>query len=258
MRRVIIGTAILAAIMIFSLVAADESFVDASQRLLPPSSERIMGSDTFGRSLSCRIGEGILVSFSIASAVTAISFAAGMAIAFILFAWRIPNPAFLTLILTLKTIPPVILALFLNALSGPGVVKLILILSLGQMANIAMTAYSRVAAIREEDYVLASFGLGRRCPYVFLRHIMPDVLPIIALQSVSIFSSSILSEASLSFLGCGVPVTIPTLGAILSEARPVVSVAPWMVIFPSAFLFLIGLSLECIVSGLSELHASSH
>ena len=91
-----------------------------------------------------------------------------------------------------------------------------------------------------------------------VHHILPALMPYIAKQAVSIFSASILSEASLSFLGCGVPVTIPTLGSMLSEARPVMGQAPWLVAFPALFLFLIGLSLELLVSGRSELDPSSH
>ncbi len=258
MKRLLSGLFLLAVVVIISAAIAGESHVDTSSRLSPPSSEHIMGSDTFGRDLAGRIGQGVLVSLAIASAITAISFAAGIALSFLFSVWRIPNPAFLTAILTIKTVPPVILALFLNALSGPGIMKLVAVLSLGQMANIATTAYSRVIVSRGEDYVLFAEGLGKRDGYVFLRHILPDVLPYIALQSVSVFSSSILSEASLSFLGCGVPVTIPTLGSILSEARPVMGIAPWMVIFPALFLLLIGLSLEGIVSALSKPDASTH
>ena len=98
----------------------------------------------------------------------------------------------------------------------------------------------------------------RAHPADAVHHILPAVMPYIAKQAVSIFSASILSEASLSFLGCGVPVTIPTLGSMLSEARPVMGQAPWLVAFPALFLFLIGLSLDLLASGRSELDPSSH
>ena len=125
-------------------------------------------------------------------------------------------------------------------------------------ADIAETAYSRVLVARSEDYTLSAIGLGKGRVDVYLHHILPAIMPYIAKQAVSIFSASILSEASLSFLGCGVPVTIPTLGSMLSEARPVMGQAPWLVAFPALFLFLIGLSLELLASGRSELDPSSH
>ena len=258
MRKTISGAVLLLLIMVLSLLLMGDAPVDASSRLSPPSLSAPMGTDTFGRDLAERMGTGMIVSLSIAASVTAISLASGILLSFLFSVWGLPNPLLLTVIITLKTIPPVLLALFLNALTGPGVLKLVAVLSFGNMANIAETAYSKVMVLRSEDYVLASIGLGKGRIYAFFRHMLPAVLPYLAIQSISIFSASILSEASLSFLGCGVPVTIPTLGAILSESRQVFMTAPWMVAFPALFLFLTGLSLECILAGLSEPDPSSH
>ena len=87
---------------------------------------------------------------------------------------------------------------------------------------------------------------------MFLRHVLPEVLRSLLYQAISIFSSSILTEASLSFLGCGIPVTIPSVGGILAEARTVMSSAPWMVAFPALALLVIGVLLELAAVGLSE------
>lgn len=258
MMRRAAAAAILAMMLIAALLLRGESFVDVSERLLPPSSMHLMGTDTFGRDVASRIGTGILVSASIAAAASSIALAAGLALSFFFSVWRMPGPVFLTAILTLKTVPPVLLALFLSAISGPCVIKLAAVLAIGHAADIAETAYSRVLVARSEDYTLSAIGLGKGRVDVYLHHILPAIMPYIAKQAVSIFSASILSEASLSFLGCGVPVTIPTLGSMLSEARPVMGQAPWLVAFPALFLFLIGLSLELLASGRSELDPSSH
>lgn len=258
MKRLIFGSLLLLFIIIAALFLEGDAYVDAASRLSPPTGDNIMGTDAFGRSLSAMIGKGVLVSIAIASAITALSFAAGIMLSFLFFSWEMPNPLFITAMLAVKSIPPVILALFLNALSGPGILKLIAVLSIGQMANIATTAYSRVAVLRNEEFVLASFGLGKSRLYVFRKHIIPALIPYIALQSVSVFLSSILSESSLSFLGCGVPVTTATIGSILAEARATAAIAPWTVVFPAAILLLIGIALECIISALSKLDTSAH
>ena len=257
MKRVAAGVLIILSILLLAIIFS--TFDSArGDRLLSPSVDHILGTDTLGRDLALRIGRGTLISLSIAFSVTAISLILGIALSFLFFIRDIPSTPLMTVTLMLKTVPPVLLALFLNALTGPGVLKLIIVLSLGNIADIAETAFSDVSVLRSEDYVLASIGLGKSRIKVFAIHVLPNEKSYLLTQGLSIFSASILSEASLSFLGCGVPVTLSTLGSILSEARSVVMSAPWMAIFPSLVLLAIGIGLSLIVSGLSESDTAFH
>ena len=252
MRKGIAGCIIILAVLSASLAVADGGSVDMSKRLESPSLVHLCGTDTFGRDLAGRLGSGVITSFLIASSATALSLAAGIALSYAFFLRQHPSSLLMTLLFSLKAVPTILLALFLNAVSGPGVMKLIIVLAAGHAADIAETAHSRISVLRNEDFITASLSSGQGMVHVFVFHILPNALRPLLLQGVSIFSASILTEASLSFLGCGVPVTVPSIGSILAEARPVMLNAPWMVLFPSLLLLLAGFALELIVSSLSE------
>lgn len=258
MKKIRMGMAILIAILAFAALFAEDTYADGSIRLLPPSSDYPFGTDSSGRDLLGRICGGILVSFSIAIPVTLISAAGGIVLSFGFTVQKFPSAAVLSLSDSMKSIPPIILALFLNALSGPGILKLISALSIGNIPVIARMCHSRISVLRTDGPVMAAecMGIGRM--RIFISHILPHLFPYLMLESVSIFSSSILTEASLSYLGCGVPPTLPSLGSILSDARSVVLVRPSMALIPAAILLLLGIALELIAKGLSETYTASH
>lgn len=249
-----LATALMLILLIFflALVLADAGDIDMRMRLQPPSSSHLMGTDSFGRDLLERLAAGLMVSIMIALAATALSLGLGLCLSYAFFIRPFSSPLFTTLLLSLKAIPTILLALFLNSLTGPGVMKLVLVLAIGHAADVAQTAYSRIIVLRSEDYVVAAIGVGESRSLVFLRHVLPEVFRTLIFQAISVFSSSILTEASLSFLGCGIPVTIPSVGGILAEARTVMSSAPWMVAFPALALLVIGVLLELAAVGLSE------
>ncbi len=242
------GLIILAAILVFSLAVAGESPADGTSRLESPSWEHPFGTDELGRDLMKRVGTAVLVSFSVALPVTIISLAGGMLLSYGFFLRRFPSSGVLALSDTLRSIPAIIIALFLNALSGPGILKLIAALSIGNIPVLARLCHSRIAILRSEGPVLAAETMGIGKGRIFISHILPHLMPYLALEAVSVFSSAILTEASLSYLGCGVPPTLPSLGSILSDSRGLP--APHMIIFPALFLLLIGISLEIIARSL--------
>ena len=252
MRKSAAAVSVLLALFFLSLLLSSNGAIDMQQRLLPPSADHIMGTDSFGRDLMYRLAGGVVTSMVIALAATSLSLIIGISLSFTFFIRPFSSPLFTTLLLSLKAIPTILLALFLNALTGPGILKLVLVLALGHAADITQTAYSRIAVLRSEEHVIAAIGTGEGRIMVFLRHVLPEAFRSLLFQSISIFSSSVLTESSLSFLGCGVPVTVPSVGAILSEARPLMAVAPWMLVFPALVLLIIGTLLEIAASGLSE------
>ena len=252
MRKLIAAMALISCVFLLALILAGAGVIDMQMRLQPPSAEHPMGTDSFGRDLMERLSAGLAVSIMIAAAATVASLLLGLCLSYAFFIRPFSSPLFTTLLLSLKSIPTILLALFLNALTGPGLLKLVAVLAIGHAADIAQTAYSRIIVLRGEDYVAAAIGIGERRSLVFLRHVLPEVLRSLLYQAISIFSSSILTEASLSFLGCGIPVTLPSIGGIFAESRTVMSSAPWMVAFPAMALLLIGILLEIAASGLSE------
>lgn len=250
MRRA--GIIILIAVLLFSLAFGGEGDVDASMRLLGPSSSHPFGTDALGRDLLERTARGAFVSISIGAISLLISAAVGTVLAYAYSLPRFPRSALLVLADTFKAVPPMVLALFFAAFAGPGIAKMAIAVSIAHISDISRTAYSRTAALLNEEFIEAERSIGAGSARIFFCHILPHVAPYLALQGVSVFLSAVMAESTLSFLGCGVPVDTPSLGALLAEARPVMMNAPWMVAFPAAVLLLIGLSLELIALSFSE------
>ncbi len=252
------GICIIALLLIFSVIFCGEDAVDTARRLLPPSLSEPFGTDTLGRSLIVRTAGGTLISMGIGFAASFLSVVAGTAAAFCFSLPRFPKSVLLSLSDALKSVPPILLALFLASLSGPGIPKLIIAISVPHIADIARTSYAKVKALRNEGFIEAERSLGAGRARIFMRHMLPHLMPYLSLQGVTVFLSAVISESTLSFLGCGVSVPSPSLGAILAEARPVILSAPWAALFPAAVLLLLSLSLEVIALSLSESDASSH
>lgn len=239
----VLGFVLMAMLLAMAVLFAHGTDTDLSSRLLVPSVEHPFGTDSFGRDLLARTSGGFLVSFLLSLCVTASATVAGVAlsVAMVRDGWiGILSRGLSDM---LKSLPAVLFSLFLVALFGQGVDILYLSMTLSQIPNIARTSQARLLVLEKEEFMLALRAEGIRGRRIVLRHYVPHIYPEIANQSISIFSTSILTEASLSFLGCGLPVDIPSLGSIMAEGRSFLFTSPFLFFFPAAILFLAGLAL---------------
>ncbi|MBO8437210.1 MAG: ABC transporter permease [Spirochaetes bacterium] len=250
------GIIMLIAIVLFSVLFGNAGIIETDNRLIPPSLEEPFGTDTLGRSLFERTAAGVGVSILSAFAVMLFSIVIGVMLSFLYTLPHFPEEVILSLSDSLKAIPSIILALFFASISGPGIVKMIIAISISHISDIARTSYTRVSALLSEDFIEAERAIGSSSFKIF-RKMFRHLCPYLSLQAVTVFLSALMAEATLSYLGCGIPVTIPSLGSILAEARPVMLSAPWMIAFPAIVLGLLGLSLELIALSFSELDTSS-
>jgi peptide/nickel transport system permease protein len=136
--------------------------------------------------------------------------------------------------------------IFLMAL-GPGIVNLILVLGIGQWVTYARIARAQTISEREKEYVEAARALGQRTSDILLTGIMPNILtPLIVVASFNV-ASVILSEAALSFLGLGVPSTVPSWGGMLAESRDqLLSGRWWLAVFPGSAIMITVLSFNIL------------
>ena len=250
MKKLRIGLLMLFVLVIFAVLVSGDSARDA--RFLPPSASHPLGTDALGHDIISRIGSGMLVSFAVACPATLISALGGLLLSFGFAGRKFPSTSVIAAADSMRSLPPIILALFFNALSGPGIMKIVIALSIGNIPFIARMCHSRIAVLRTEGPAVAAECLGVGRIRIFISHIIPHLLPYLLLQCVSIFSSSILTEASLSYLGCGVPPHLPSLGSMLADARSTVLVHPGPAVYPAVFLLLIGISMELIARGIEE------
>ncbi len=251
------GLVILLFLVIFAILFGGEGRVDTAARLLPPSGDELFGTDTLGRSLLERTAGGVGISLAAATAATVFSVVLGIMLSYLYTLPHFPKEVVLAVSDSMKSVPSIILALFLASVSGPGLMKLALAISVSHISDVSRTAYSRTSVLMKEGYIEAERSMGAGSLRIFFFHLLPHVIPYLAFQGVSVFLSAVIAESTLSYLGCGVQVPMPSLGSILSEARPVMLTAPWMIVFPASFLLLLGLSLSMIAISLSEPDSSS-
>ena len=250
MRRA--GIMILLLLVVFAFVFGGTGSIDTMQRLLPPSFAEPFGTDTLGRSLLERVAGGLGISLAVASVTSLFSIILGIVLSFLYTLPRFPKEILLSVSDSMKAVPSIVLALFLASISGPGFIKLSIAISLSHIADVSRTSYSRTSFLMNEGFVDAEKCIGAKNSRIFFRVILPHVMPYLTFQGVSIFLSAVITESTLSYLGCGIAAPLPSLGSILAESRPVILSSPWMVLFPALFLLLLGISLELIALSFSE------
>jgi peptide/nickel transport system permease protein len=219
----------------------DQSIVD---RLKPPlyQSDRgfhPLGTDALGRDIFSRLIWGSRVSLLVAAA--AVLFAGTLGVLLGLVSGYFGN--WLDTVIMRWTdvqlaIPFLIMALAVVAVLGSGLWNVILVLGITSWVQYARIVRGEVLSLRERDYILAGHAIGTPTRYILFRHILPNVSASIIVMASLQVARMILMEASLSFLGLGVPVEIPTWGRMVADGRDYLSIAPWVATFPGLAIFV--------------------
>ncbi len=245
----------LAAVIGPSVAPKDPNRQDIIARLQRPfEAERsgevefILGTDSLGRDVLSRVIYGARISLLVGFIAVAIGGSLGVALGIIAgyFGGRVDS-----LIMRVGDIqlafPFILLAIMFLVVLGPGVVNLVLILGIGQWVTYARIARAQTISQREKEYVEAARALGATTGRILFRSILPNILaPLIVIASFNI-ASVILSEAALSFLGLGVPPTVPTWGGMLAESRDQLLAGRWwLAIFPGTAIMLTVLSFNIL------------
>src|SRR5690606_18031130 len=148
--------------------------------------------------------------------------------------------------------PFILLALIIVAVLGAGLQNLILALVATSWASFARIARGEAMAVKNREYVAAAEALGQRTWRTLARHVLPNVASSLLVIASIEFGRAILRESFLSFLGLGVPPSIPSWGGMLSEARPYIFTMWWMVFMPGVLIFLTTLGVNLLGDGLRD------
>jgi len=210
--------------------------------------EFLLGTDSLGRDVLSRLIYGARISISVGFVAVAIGGTMGTCLGLLsgYFGGRIDD-----VIMRLADIqlafPFILLAIMVLVVLGQGVLNLILVLGVGQWVTYARMARGETINQREKEYVEAAHALGMSQFRIMFRSILPNILPpLIVIASFNI-ASVILAEASLSFLGLGVPATVPSWGAMLAESRDqLIGGKWWLAVFPGIAIMLTVLSLNLL------------
>ncbi len=212
------------------------SSIDLPHRLEGPSAAHWAGTDELGRDTLSRLLWGARLSLAVSVTVVAISLALGLAIGGLAGYWGgWVDTALTTFAMnTFLALPGILLAIAFAAFLGPGFSNLVLALAIGGWAGYARLVRAQVMSVREREYVDAARALGAGGMRIFFRHILPNILQPILVQAAIGMAGVILAEATLSFLGLGIPAPAPSWGSMLNDARLHLFDSPHLVLFPAA------------------------
>lgn len=235
---------------IFTRFTPDEMNVD--NRLLSPSSIHLMGTDEFGRDLFSRVLYGARNSLFVAFFIVVV--AVGLGLVFGLLAGYYPkvDSIIMRVMDGLMAFPGIVLAIAMMGAMGPSMANVIVALGIVYTPRVARVVRSFILTVRESQYIEAARSIGAVDLRILLRHILPNCISPIVVQASFIFSYAILGEAALSFLGVGVPATLPSWGNILSEGRVYMQIAPWLTVFPGLSIMITVLGLNMMGDGLRD------
>jgi peptide/nickel transport system permease protein len=245
-----VGGGVIMAVFVFAALFAsfiaplDPFTTNPRASLAPPGSKYLMGADMMGRDMFSRMIHGARISLAVAIGATAMGsgFGAALGLAsgylggwFDLIVQRVAE--------IMQSLPLLVMALVITASLGPSLENTIIAIAIPLIPNVARVIRANVLSLRELPYVEAAKAIGMSEWRIAVIHVLPNTLaPLIVLATAQL-GSTILTEASLSFLGLGVPEPYPSWGRMLSEsAAEYMRTAPWLVIFP-------GLAISLVVFG---------
>ncbi len=243
---------VLAAIFIPAFSTIDPNAMVVVDRLKPPSAEHIFGTDEFGRDLFIRVLYGARVSLWVGGCVAVFSCVLGTIIGIYASYFKILDQILMRVCEGLIAIPGILLAIALMAALGATNWNVILALTIVYTPSVARTVRASAMVIKEQMYVEAAKVQGASDFRVLWKLILPGVISPLTVQASFIFAQAIIAEASLSFLGAGIPAPAASWGNILQASKQVLSKAPWTAIFPGACVILCVLSLNLLGDGLRD------
>ena len=253
----IAGALMLVLVTLVSLAAPwiathDPQDLDTLARMQPPSAEHYFGTDALGRDVFSRAAWGGRVSLIVALAVAALATAAGVLLGMVAGFIRPADAIIMRIMDGLLAIPGVLLAIALMAVTRASLSTVIVAITIPEIPRVVRLVRSLTLTLREQLFVEAARAVGTRTPQILLRHILPNVVAPLIVQATFVAASAVLIEASLSFLGVGVPATTPSWGNMMAEGRNFVAVAFHIILYPGILLALTVLAINLMGDGLRD------
>jgi peptide/nickel transport system permease protein len=236
------------------LAPQDPAAINLPARLDFPSHAHWFGTDELGRDILSRVIYGARISMLVGSCVVLASLALGLIIGSIAGYYGGAIDRFVNVVLmnAFLSFPGILIAIAFIAFRGPGIFNLVLALSLGGWVGYARLVRGQVLAAREREFVEAARALGASDLRIIVRHILPNIIQPVVVQAAIGMAGAILAEATMSFLGLGVPPPTASWGAMLNDGRAHLFDAPHLVLFPAAAVMLAVLSFNFIGDALRD------
>ncbi|MGA1984452.1 MAG: ABC transporter permease [Acidobacteriaceae bacterium] len=236
------------------LAPQDPAQLDLGGRLLPPGHGHWFGTDALGRDILSRTLYGARISLVVAVSVVSLSLAIGLVAGLAAGFYGGWTDTVLNVYVTnaFLALPGILLAIAFVAFLGPGIFNLILALSVSGWVGYARLVRAQVMAVKEREFVEAARALGASDLRVLCRHILPNIVQPLIVQAAIGMAGAVLAEATLSFLGLGVPPPAASWGSMLNDGRSHLFDSPHLVVFPALAVMLAVLSFNFIGDALRD------
>ena len=243
---------VLIAVLAPFLGTKDPTALAPARRTREPSALYWFGTDMLGRDVYSRVLYGARVSLTVGFSVAFCASILGTTIGLVAGFVRQIDAIAMRVMDGLMSIPPILLAIALMALTRASVQNVIVAISIAEFPRVSRLVRGVVLSLREQPYVEAAVASGTRVPVIIWKHILPNTLAPLMVQATFICASAMITEATLSFIGAGTPPIIPSWGNIMAEGRALWQVKPYIVFFPAIFLSITVLAVNLLGDGLRD------
>lgn len=256
-RVALVSVVFLAVVLLVSLATPwlspyDPGFVDPLNRRLSPSQSHWFGTDEVGRDVLTRALYGAQVSLLVGFSVTISAAIVGTILGLLAGYYNRLDSLIMRIMDGFMAFPSILLAIAIMASLGPRTINVIIALAVVYTPQIARLVRGTTLSVRTQLYVESARSIGARDGQILARYILANSLSPLIVQCTFVFAYAIISEASLSFLGAGVPPDIPTWGNMLRDGQRLITTSWWLSVMPGTLLFLTVLALNLLGDALRD------
>lgn len=249
---IVIVLLVLMAIFAPWIAPNDPKFIDPGIRLQGPGPEHRFGTDDFGRDVLSRVIYGARVSLLIGAGVTLFSAIIGAVLGLVSGYYPRTDTPIMRLMDGMMAFPSILLAIAIMASLGPSTRNVFIALTVVYVPTIARLVRGSTLVIKQQPYVESARCIGMQDHSILAKYIFPNSLSPLIVQCTFVIAFAIISEASLSFLGAGVPPDQPSWGNMLRDGQKLIQRAWWMAVFPGIFLVITVLAFNILGDGLRD------
>ena len=253
----ILGALLLLVVALITLAAPwiathDPQDIDPLTRMQSASAEHYFGTDALGRDVFSRAVWGGRVSMIVGLSVAVLATLGGVLLGLVAGFVRWADGPVMRVMDGLMAIPGILLAIALMAVTRASLGTVIVAITVPEIPRVVRLVRSLSLTLREQLYVEAAHAVGTRLPVILWRHVLPNMVAPLIVQATFVAASAVLIEASLSFLGVGVPAQTPSWGNMMAEGRNFVAVAFHIILYPGLLLATTVLAINMVGDGLRD------